>query len=315
MKQWLKKKIQQVFTCATVPLQHEFHITTKNAINKVLANTKYEIQREQLINHILHNTRRGIAPEKYVDHSIIVSLTSYGKRIHEVALAIESLMQQTMKANRIVLWLDKSFQNQLLPRSLILQQQRGLEIEYCTDIGPYMKLIPQMRKTPDDAIITVDDDVIYDFDLLEHLILAYQKDKTKIHCCRVHKMLFCPDGNIMPYNKWESRCVKLGTDKHYFLTGVGAVLYPPHCLDEEVLNEKVFAEICPKADDVWFTAMALKKGTPINKVFTRNPHGEDYIEIPYSLEEGLSHENVEQGGNDRQLKAVFEKYSLYDKLI
>ena len=48
MKQWLKEKIQQVFTCATVPLQQEFHITTKNAINKVLANTKYEIQKDNL---------------------------------------------------------------------------------------------------------------------------------------------------------------------------------------------------------------------------------------------------------------------------
>ena len=128
-------------------------------------------------------------------------------------------------------------------------------------------------------------------------------------------MLFDNDGHILPYSKWESRCTQLGVDRHNFLTGVGTVLYPPHSLDEEVFNEKVFTEICPKADDVWFTAMALKKGTPINKVFTRDAQGEDYIESPHPLEEGLSHENVGQGGNDRQLKAVFEKYSLYDKLI
>ena len=311
MKKWLKKWARMAFNSSAIQLQEDFHVTMR-------ANTgsmRYETRRNQLIDYILHETRSGVTPKKYTDHNIIVSLTTYGKRIHEVSLAIESLMQQTMKANRIVLWLDNSFRNQPLPRSLMLQQQRGLEIEYCTDIGSYKKLIPQMKKTPDDAIVTADDDIIYDYDVLEHLILAYQKEKTMIHCCRVHKMSFDNDGHILPYSNWESRCVLLGTDRHYFLTGVGAVLYPPHSLDEEVFNEKVFTEICPKADDVWFTAMALKIGTPINKVFTRDVHGEDYIENPRVLEIGLSSENVGQGGNDRQLKAVFEKYSLYDKLI
>lgn len=276
---------------------------------------KYDTRRNWLLDHILHDTVRGTSIEKYGQHEVIVSLTTYGKRIHDVALTIESLMQQSMKVNRIVLWLDESFNGQPLPNLLYLQQNRGLEINYCEDIRSYKKLIPQMHATPDAAIISADDDILYDYDVLEHLILAYLKNPHMIHCCRVHRMLFDINGKLMPYNQWDSRCSQLGTDKRNFLTGVGGVLYPPHSLNDEMFNEDVFMDICPNADDIWFTAMAIKKGTPINKVFTRNQHGEDYLENPHALEQGLAVKNVVQGGNDRQIKAVFDKYKLYDKFI
>lgn len=276
---------------------------------------KYETRRDWLIDHILHDTERGTTTQRYGQHEVIVSLTTYGKRIHEVALTIESLMQQSMKANRIVLWLDESFNGLPLPNLLYLHQNRGLEITYCKDIRSYKKLIPQMHATPEAVIITVDDDILYDCDVLEHLILAYLKSPQKIHSCRVHRMLFDINGRLMPYNQWDSRCSQLGTGKSNFLTSGGGVLFPPHSLDDEVFNEDVFMDICPNADDIWFTAMAIKKGTPINKVFTRNEHGEDYLEHPYALEQSLAVKNVVQGGNDRQIKAVFDKYKLYDKLI
>ena len=307
MKDLIKNALRKVFTSASVS-------ALKNTRADIITNLKYEMRRDTLIEHILHDSESGITGDRYTDQNIIVSLTSYGRRIHDVALTIESLMQQTMKANRIVLWLDNSFKEQHLPQALILQQKRGLEIAYCTDLRSYTKLVPQLRETPNDVIITVDDDIIYDYDVLEHLISAYIKAPNMIHCCRVHKMLFEDDGKLMPYNQWESRCSRLGTNKHYFITGVGGVLYPPFSLDDEVFNQKVYMDICPEADDVWFTAMAIKKGTPINKIYTRNEHGEDYIDNPHPLEPGLFNNNVIYKGNDRQLESVFSTYFLCEKL-
>lgn len=53
----------------------------------------------------------GVSDRRYASHDIIVSLTTYGKRIWDVYLAIESIMQQTFKPNRIVLNLDNSFRD------------------------------------------------------------------------------------------------------------------------------------------------------------------------------------------------------------
>jgi len=73
-------------------------------------------------------------------------------------------------------------------------------------------------------------------------------------------------------------------------------------------------DICKYADDVWFFAMALKKGTQISKFFSAVPNGEDYQLNRRVQSSGLYHINVENENlNDVQLKAVLEKYSLYKK--
>lgn len=275
----------------------------------------YELRRFQLIEHILHDTERGVTTERYTDHDIIVSLTTYGKRIHEVAFTIESIMQQTMKPNRIILWLDYSFQNKRLPQSLLYQQKRGLEIAYCKDLRSYKKLIPSLSAYPNDAIITIDDDLIYDYDILEHLIVSYLEHPKYIHSCRGHQMQFDKNHELLPYMEWRLRVPELGIIDNYFLTGGGGTLYPPGCLDEEVLNEDVFLGICEHADDVWFNAMARKKGTIIYKVYTRSNRGDDYIVNETVQDVGLLNINIMGHKlNDVQLKSVFTKYSIYEKL-
>ena len=44
-------------------------------------------------------------------------------------------------------------------------------------------------------------------------------------------------------------------------TGVGGVLYPPHSLDEQMLDPAQFMALAPTNDDVWFWAAAVSRGT------------------------------------------------------
>lgn len=136
-------------------------------------------------------------------------------------------MEQTMKANRIILQLDYSFENQPLPIALQLLQKRGLEIEYCRDIRSYTKLIPALKKFPDAAIITIDDDVIYELDVLEKLIVAYQNNPSYIYCNRFHLMRPDGKGKLLPYIQWEWNSAGTEADILNFPTGVGGVLSPP----------------------------------------------------------------------------------------
>lgn len=274
-----------------------------------------ENRKNQLMKHILHDSEAGVTSEKYTDHEIVVSLTTHGKRIYDVALAIESIMQQSMKANRIILWLSDSFQNTKLPKLLVLQQKRGLEVAFCKDLGPYTKLIPALKRFPNEAIITIDDDAFYDYDVLERLIKAYLANPSYIHCCRFHRILFSEQGIILPYMQWKRRCSETEPSHLNFATGVGGVLYPPHSLDKEVFNEDVFLRICRTADDVWYNAMAIKNGTKVKKVLTRNPNGDDHL-LNYAVQDiGLKHENMEgKMLNDKQIKDVFTFYNIYPLL-
>lgn len=281
-----------------------------NATYREAHEMKFFIRRTQLEEKILHSAETGISDQKYCEHDIIVSLTTYGRRIHDVCFTIESLMQQTYKANKIILWIDHESAKDL-PSSLIRLQNRGLTIFPTRDIRSYTKLIPALKHYPDAIIITVDDDMIYDFDLIERLVKSYVSSPCNIHACRVHSMTFDINSNLLPYSKWD--WCKSTTHKRHFLTGVGGVLYPPGSLNPEIFNECVFSKICPTADDVWFTAMAKLNGTQILKVDTRSINGEDYTCNQNVQDMGLINTNLGQNGkNDEQIKAVFTKYGIYD---
>ncbi|GLL54498.1 glycosyl transferase [Bacteroides finegoldii] len=284
-----------------------------NQSSRIIYNIEFQQRKRILEQNILFKTEMGVTDKKYMDHDIIVSLTTFGKRLYDVALTIESIMEQTMKANRIVLWLQDDLKNTTLPGSLELLKKRGLEIAFYKDIRSYTKLVPSLHKYPNDAIITVDDDLLYEYDVLEHLIVAYQHNPQYIYCHRAHQIKVDLSGKLMPYSDW-------GWEQYFelpsnlcFPTGSGGVLYPPHSLDVEVFSEKIFMDICPFADDVWFKAMAIKKGTLAVSVYSHNKNGCDYL-INESVQDiGLCKINVDQNRNDLQITAVFNKYNLYQQ--
>lgn len=281
------------------------------ATYREVSDMKFFMRRMQLEQSILSSGSVGVSSEKYCDTEIVVSLTTYGRRLYDVCYTIESLMQQTSPPNRIVLWLDPHSMVDNLPVALQKQMNRGLEVLATPDIRSYTKLVPALKMFPEAAVITVDDDMVYDFDIIERLITAHRTDPSAIQACRVHSMTFDGKGELLPYSQWD--WTTASTVKRHFLTGVGGVLYPPLSLGKEVLNQDVFLSICPTADDVWFTAMAKLNGTPIMKVETRSPKGEDYVSNYEVQDMGLCRINTGRfGKNDEQIQAVFSRYGIYD---
>lgn len=285
------------------------------AISREISKEKFYLRKTQLEDKILNCVNPGVSKRKYCPHEIIVSLTTYGRRLQDVCYTIESIMQQTMLPNRIVLNLDLPLEGCVIPIALQRQKERGLEIVEVEDIRSYKKLIPTLRSNPESVIITIDDDAIYEFDLIERLFNSYMSNPDKISALRTHTIIF--DDNMMPvsYNAWDM--CKDTADKPFrlFATGVGGVLYPPHSLADEVFNQDVFTSICPTADDVWFHAMAVLKGTETVRVPARNPDGCDYILNEEVQDMGLCTINTGEGGlNDPQIKAVYEKYGICDLL-
>ena len=117
--------------------------------------------------------------------------------------------------------------------------------------------------------------------------------------------------------KWDDCANTSDASPLNFLTGVGGVLYPPGSLHPEVTNEEVFLDICRYADDVWFYAMALMQGTMIRKCPTHSPKGEDFLTNEVVQDTSLKWINTSNRGrcaNDLQLRAVFDRYGLWDRL-
>ena len=285
---------------------------SQNSLIEKIA-TKEFVRSQYLQDKVLNSRDMGISSSLICEHEVIVSLTTHSIRIHEVYLAIESIMQGTVKPNRIVLWLaEDEFMGKTLPVTLQKQVARGLEISYCKDIRSYKKLIPTLQKYPNATIVTIDDDVMYDLDFLEKLVNSHKSIPNVVFSNRIHRMKL--DENNMPisYMDWDWCVNKYDESKLNFLTGVGGVLYPPHVLPNEVFNESVFMDICKFADDVWFNAMLLLNNVPIVKSYTNSIYGQDYIEISEVQYVGLCHENTYR--NDIQLKNVWSRYQINQKI-
>lgn len=254
----------------------------------------------------------GIKSEQR-DVPIVVSLATIPERLGKVHIAVESLLRQTLKPNRIILWMSESQAGRTLPFVLRNQMRRGLEIRFVVDIGPYGKAIYALKEQTNNLVVTADDDTIYPPRWLEQLVKAYQQETHCVHCHRARWMTTDKDRRLRPYTEWDLLAQDyISSSLLLFPTGVGGILYPPGVLHPEVFNDAVFRKICSTADDIWFKAMSLLNGVPCKKVsfFHR-----EFPQVRGTQTKALWKENLKEGRNDIQLRAVFEHYDLYARLM
>lgn len=247
---------------------------------------------------------------------VIASLTSYATRVQTVHIVIQALLDQTVKADEVILWLaEDEYESGILPEMLASLQEDGVTIAFCEDLKSYKKLIPTLKKYPNDIIITFDDDVYYRNDIIENLLNSYRKDPHIIHCMRGHKIRFRENGSIDKYANWEMCCEDFDAGFDIFPTGSGGVLYPPNCFHSDILNQDVFLSLAHDGDDIWFKAMSLKQGVMCKIV---EQVDKKYIKLDYiedSQNNALWKKNLIKNGNDPQIRAVFEKYGINDKRL
>lgn len=236
-------------------------------------------------------------------YEVIVSLTTYPRRIHIVHKVIKSLMNQTVQVNNIILWLsDEDFpsKEQELPASLTSLIGERFQIKWCPNLKPHKKYFYAMKESPDSIIITVDDDVYYANDLIEDLIQSYIKNPEAVSAKRCHLITFGDDGELMPYANWV-RGIRTEEMKSPALlpTGVGGVLYPPKFYEKTFFNEALIRETCINQDDLWLRTIGLKKDIPV--VVTKNPMC-NVMDIEESQEEALWSKNIDEGNDISLLK-------------
>lgn len=258
----------------------------------------------------LNNPEPGVGND--CSHDIVVSLTSHGTRIRDVHLAVESLMRQRLRPDRIVLCLHRE-ERALAEGSAALQRQRerGLEILYCPrDLGPYTKYYYTMQRYPQSMVITVDDDVIYPRDMVDRLYRAYCREPGVIHCHRAHRMLR-RSGRLRPYKRWDWNTQSRESSLDIFPTGVGGVLYFPGSLHPDAFSADLFAELSPRADDVWLKAMSMLQGTPCSVVPRFMPWGTRFCTVSGSQATALKRRNKSRlYGNDACLARTLAWYGL-----
>ncbi|MCQ8822207.1 glycosyl transferase [Pseudoalteromonas agarivorans] len=287
-------------------------------IKKVTETFESKLEVSNRTNYLLNSaltSNESIISSEVNNKELIVSLTTYSKRIHDVHLIIESIAHQTLKPNRIILWLDEEeFTLNTIPLILKKQIARGLEVRFCPNYKSYKKLIPTLKISPKANIVTIDDDILYPYDMLELLYNEHLLNPDCVVGHRVHKITLDAQKNILPYSEWEQEATDKSKSNLIMAIGIGGIFYPSGILSEECLNIKNFTLLAPNADDIWFKAMSLLTNAPHKKVSDERNFWERFLVVESSQDIALFHNNQIEHGNDSQFKAVFEKYNLYKKL-
>lgn len=246
------------------------------------------------------------------DEELIVSLTSFPARFKNLDLVIKSMLTQTMKPDRIILYLDDTVDPVTVPENITGLKKYGLEIEYRPhNMKPHKKYYFAMKEHPDSIIVTVDDDLMYPADMVEVFYNAHKKYPDSVVTSRAHRMRF-KNGELTKYLTWDWSWEKQDhPSMDLCATGVGGILYPPRCMDERFLDLELIEKLSLPNDDLWLKIMQTIKGTKV--VFCGGNIRKNRVLVPDSQEVTLKSVNVMKNNNDTIMNDLMSYFDLTEK--
>ncbi len=237
-------------------------------------------------------------------HPIIVSLTSYPPRFPTAHLTIKTLLSQSIRPDKVILWL---YEPDLAHLPECIKQLQGKRFEVRTvnrDLRSYKKIAPAVKAFSESYIVTADDDIYYNYDWLAELIKHHDSSEKCLTGHRGHKITYDNFGSINKYVDWRCCIGGLQKGRDVFLTSGGGILFPPHSLPAVFLDENTFMKHCGTADDIWIHFTARMNGYTFKKIPSH------FREFSWGGSQSVSLNEINVGSsiNDRsieQLQSIF----------
>ena len=264
-------------------------------INKLIINIVYPVI-------AFWNKSKGIDE----DSNVIVSLTTYPDRIKTVWVTIATLLNQTYKPHKVILWLSRQqFPNTYdnLPNNLKRLTKRGLEIRFVDDdLKPHKKYYYALKEYnkneagEDYLVITADDDIFYPDKHIERLVAASNQYPQAVICSWSHKISFEKKDGVdyySGYNTWEDNCTT-EPDMNTIPVGCNGALYKAAFFDNELYNKDQISKYALYTDDLWLKAMEVRNGI---KAYNLSSVPLIYYNNIFTMKSGLWHTNTQSVDN------------------
>lgn len=198
------------------------------------------------------------------NNQIIVSLTSYPARINKVWLTIETLLRQSRKPSKIILWLSRNqFPGELkdLPKQLIRQMKRGLEIQFVEgNIRSHKKYYYVFRRYPQIPVFLIDDDILYPSNILSNSYQLFEKNRDCVVANFGFRYRWNLDNQYLDIVRDD-----LSPDEKtnaFFGSGGGTLLIPDSMASLLDPVGELMA-MCPTADDIYLNGLARVANKPV----------------------------------------------------
>ena len=94
-----------------------------------------------------------------MNERVIVSLTTYNKRIDNIPIVLDTIFSQTICPDLVVV--NLAFGEFIPERVQRYVDSHNIEVHFVKDTKVYKKLIPTLKRYPRDCVISIDDDFLY----------------------------------------------------------------------------------------------------------------------------------------------------------
>lgn len=265
--------IQDIFT-----RYYDYRPFRNAVINKIIGNSSKILG---ILANVILPTYFHLFPGKKESTKtipVIISLTTFPKRINNIWLILECILRQSKQPQSVILHLSKeqfpTFNT--LPKRLNRYIDSGfLKIKLVEgDIKSHKKYWYIVQKNESYPIITIDDDIIYESHTIETLWNNYQEEPNTIIACYCKKINWNIQHEILPYSLWNGK-VNVG-DKglDIFFGSGGGTLFPINSLKDANEEFEIIKNVCPFADDIWLNAIIRKNGYQVKKANAKNTYPE-----------------------------------------
>lgn len=171
-----------------------------------------------------------------MDERVVVTLTTWHKRIGNIPVVLDTIFSQTILPDIVVL--NLSYEEKIPAEVQNYIDSHNIEVNRVPDTKVYKKLMPTLKKYPNDCIINIDDDWLYPRGMIA--------DFMAIHAIYPEYPI---SGNRVIYQGLQCHCGCASLTKASFF---GEYIDK---VDQEIMSN------CP-SDDIVFTYLANLAGHP-----------------------------------------------------
>ena len=231
---------------------------------------------------------------------LVVSLTTWPKRIGLVYKVIDNMLGQTRRPDKVVLYLaEDEFSDHVLPDNLIIRLERDerFEVRYIENLKSHKKYIEVFRDFPDANVVLVDDDIVYPDIMLDELLKQHRRTPHAVIAMRSHVISMTKDGDFAEYREWMAeRKIKDVPSALILATTGGGTLIPSGALPDSAFDRGKIRSAAFLADDLWIKWHLLMAGVPVVWI---DRYGASKLQmLPGTQSETLQDANVSGGNND-----------------
>ena len=249
-----------------------------------------------------------------VKDKIIISVTTWKTRDEVFVKMIEHFQKQTMKPDKIILWLSYDEYQGVIPEHLkeCVEKKWVDEIHFVPGNTYAHKRWEVFKEHQNDYVILVDDDLYYPIDYISELYNNAKQQKCP--CC-----YFGKTENFKNMKRSTLKETEKCSIKNHLYSGL--CCFPPHIFPIEILNtENVLLrdKYCPRSDDAWMDVCTWKYNIPVYIINQWPENSLTDYHIPNSQEVGTwkTYNSIKTGDTITLVKNIVNSiFYLYTRKI